>query len=45
MEGLALADVAELLEVPEGTVKSRLHEARKVLIERLRWIVTGTKRS
>jgi RNA polymerase sigma-70 factor (ECF subfamily) len=45
MEGLALADVAELLEVPEGTVKSRLHQARKVLIERLRWIVTGSKRS
>lgn len=45
MEGFALGDVALLLELPEGTVKSRLHQARKVLTERLRWIVSGTKRS
>jgi RNA polymerase sigma-70 factor (ECF subfamily) len=45
MEGFELAEVAELLELPEGTVKSRLHQARKVLTERLQWIVTGTKRS
>jgi RNA polymerase sigma-70 factor (ECF subfamily) len=32
-----LASVARLLEVPEGTVKSRLHRARKELVERLRW--------
>jgi RNA polymerase sigma-70 factor (ECF subfamily) len=29
-------DVARLLELPEGTVKSRLHLARKALAERLR---------
>lgn len=45
MQGHELREVAELLEVPEGTVKSRLHQARKVLTERLRWVVSGTKRS
>ncbi len=33
-----LASVARLLELPEGTVKSRLHRARKELAERLRWL-------
>jgi RNA polymerase sigma-70 factor (ECF subfamily) len=28
IDGLAEADVAALLELPEGTVKSRLHRAR-----------------
>jgi RNA polymerase sigma-70 factor (ECF subfamily) len=45
MQGHELREVAELLELPEGTVKSRLHQARKVLTEKLRWIVTDTKRS
>jgi RNA polymerase sigma-70 factor (ECF subfamily) len=31
-----LASVARLLELPEGTVKSRLHRARKELAEKLR---------
>ena len=31
-----VASVARLLELPEGTVKSRLHLARKSLAERLR---------
>jgi RNA polymerase sigma-70 factor (ECF subfamily) len=35
-----LASVARLLELPEGTVKSRLHLARKALAERLRWLVS-----
>jgi RNA polymerase sigma-70 factor (ECF subfamily) len=38
-----LASVARLLELPEGTVKSRLHRARKQLAERLRWLVTDTR--
>jgi RNA polymerase sigma-70 factor (ECF subfamily) len=33
-----VASVARLLELPEGTVKSRLHLARKALAERLRWL-------
>jgi RNA polymerase sigma-70 factor (ECF subfamily) len=36
IEGQDLASVARLLELPEGTVKSRLHRARKDLAERLR---------
>lgn len=37
-----LASVARLLALPEGTVKSRLHLARKALAERLRWLVSDT---
>ncbi|MEO6078435.1 MAG: RNA polymerase sigma factor [Steroidobacteraceae bacterium] len=37
-----LISVARLLELPEGTVKSRLHRARKELAERLRWLVQDT---
>lgn len=36
IEGHGVRDVAELLEVPEGTVKSRLFDARKKLEEMLR---------
>jgi RNA polymerase sigma-70 factor (ECF subfamily) len=39
-----VAEVARLLELPEGTVKSRLHLARKALAERLRWLVSDTAR-
>jgi RNA polymerase sigma-70 factor (ECF subfamily) len=40
-----VASVARLLELPEGTVKSRLHLARKALAERLRWLAgdSGTR--
>ena len=37
IEGHAVADVARLLGVPEGTVKSRLHHARQQLQECRRW--------
>jgi RNA polymerase sigma-70 factor (ECF subfamily) len=37
-----VAQVARLLELPEGTVKSRLHLARKALAERLRWLASDT---
>ncbi len=43
VEGYNMREAAGLLGVPEGTVRSRLHAARKRLAERLRWIVGGTK--
>ena len=36
IDGHSLEEVAELLQVPVGTVKSRLHSARKQLAEKLR---------
>jgi RNA polymerase sigma-70 factor (ECF subfamily) len=42
IEGHDTREVAELLEVPEGTVKSRLFSARKLLAENLRWLVTDS---
>jgi RNA polymerase sigma-70 factor (ECF subfamily) len=44
IEGHDVRTVAELLGVAEGTVKSRLNKARKVLAEKLRWVLGGTKR-
>jgi RNA polymerase sigma-70 factor (ECF subfamily) len=38
IEDLQVSDVAKLLGVPEGTVKSRLFLARKRLAENLQWI-------
>ncbi len=43
VEGHDIREVARLLTLPEGTVKSRLHSARKQLAERLQWIVSGTR--
>lgn len=37
-----LASVARLLELPVGTVKSRLHRARRELAEKLRWLASDT---
>jgi len=36
IDGHSLEEVAELLQLPVGTVKSRLHSARKQLAEKLR---------
>lgn len=38
IEGHDVREVARLLELPEGTVKSRLHLARRSLAEKLRWL-------
>ena len=38
IEGHDIAEVARLLNLPEGTVKSRLYHARQQLQERLQWI-------
>ena len=43
IEGHDLHEVSALLDVPEGTVKSRLFLARQQLKERLSWMVTSTK--
>ena len=36
IEGYDMRETASLLAIPEGTVRSRLHRARKLLAERLR---------
>jgi len=38
IEGVESRDVSKLLDIPEGTVKSRLFLARKRLAEKLQWI-------
>ncbi len=43
IEGHGVGQVARLLDLPEGTVKSRQHLARKALAEKLRWFVSDTK--
>jgi RNA polymerase sigma-70 factor, ECF subfamily len=44
IEGHDIREVASLLDVPDGTVKSRLFLARKQLRERLSWMATDTTR-
>ena len=44
MEGHTLEEVAGMLSLPVGTVKSRLFVGRKKLAERLRCYVTNTKK-
>ncbi|MDQ4082737.1 MAG: hypothetical protein M3123_07600, partial [Actinomycetota bacterium] len=36
IEGLSYEEIAEVMETPVGTVKGRLHRARRELIEILR---------
>ena len=45
IEGHGMREVAALLGLAEGTVKSRLHEARRRLLERLQCDVSGTSRT
>jgi RNA polymerase sigma factor (sigma-70 family) len=44
VQGYDMGEVARLLDVPEGTVKSRLFLARKRLMERLEWVVEDTEK-
>lgn len=37
-EGFSIKDVAEILELPEGTVKSRLFYAKRMLAEKLNYL-------
>ncbi len=39
IEGQSYSDIAEVLRIPEGTVKSRIHRARHALRERLQALV------
>jgi len=45
VEGYNIREVSHLLGLPDGTVKSRLHLARKAMIERLKWIAGDSPRS
>jgi DNA-directed RNA polymerase specialized sigma24 family protein len=36
MEGERISDIARLVGAPEGTIKSRLFDARRILAEKLR---------
>lgn len=45
IEGHTLEDVANLLGVPIGTVKSRMHFGRKQLAEKLQCLVNTTKKN
>ena len=43
-ENLSVADVARVLEIPEGTVKSRIHRARGQLRKSLEALAAGNER-
>ena len=38
IEGHSTREIAALLEIPEGTVRSRLFLARQALAEKLQWL-------
>lgn len=44
IEGHSTREVAKLLGLPEGTVKSRVHLARKQLAEKLQWLAKDLKK-
>ena len=39
MEDLPIANISEILKLPEGTIKSRIHRAKKILKQKLEDIV------
>jgi RNA polymerase sigma factor (sigma-70 family) len=44
IQGHSTREVAKMLDLPEGTVKSRVHLARKQLTEKLQWLAKDLKR-
>jgi RNA polymerase sigma-70 factor, ECF subfamily len=44
IQGNSLGEAARLLRLPEGTVKSRLHLARRALAERLRCVTAASEK-
>src|SRR5580704_9670136 len=45
IQGHSTREVAEMLDLPEGTVKSRVHLARKQLTEKLQWLAKDLKKA
>lgn len=45
IQGHSTREVAKMLNLPEGTVKSRVHLARKQLAEKLQWLAKDLKKS
>jgi len=43
IQGHSTREVAKMLNLPEGTVKSRVHLARKQLTEKLQWLAKDLK--
>jgi RNA polymerase sigma-70 factor, ECF subfamily len=43
IQGHSTREVADMLNLPEGTVKSRVHLARKQLTEKLQWLAKDLK--
>ena len=39
MEERSVEEIAEILRIPKGTVKSRLHQARKILRKELEYML------